>query len=195
MKKFFLLAAFLGSATLLAACGGGGGDGNQVAAADARVAVNADNGKAAFTALADESFVFANGVPAFGTNTATTVSIEAPAAAGGAPRFAITTAGGDTATGRMSFGSCKFEVLTSTFDSPSPLVAGATIVIEDCELTLDTAGQAADGVSVDVNAMLSLDDCDSANTVVTVAITAGGKIVLNGKVVGTITLRPVTGVF
>jgi hypothetical protein len=195
MKKLFLLAAVLTSATLLASCGGGGGDAAQVAAADARIGVDDTNGKVVFNAMANESFVFSGGVPAFGTNTATTVNITPPPAAGRNPGFTITSAGGDTATGTMDFGSCIFRIVTSTFDPPSPLVAGETIVVPNCGVNLDTAGQHADGVAVDVSATLFLNNAVSTNTTVTVAINPAGKITLNGRAVGTVTLQPVTGVF
>jgi hypothetical protein len=193
MKKLSLLAAVLASATFLACCGGSG-DASQVAAADAQIAVDGSNGKRTFTAMANESFLFTNGVADFGTAAATTVSITPPATAGTNPTFNIA-AGGDTASGTMAFGSCKFQITASTFDAPSPLLVGETITIENCDVKLDTSGQGADGVAVDVSAVLVLNNASSTNTTVTVAINENGKITLNGTVVGTVTLRPVTGAF
>ena len=194
MKKLFLLAAVLSSVTLLAACGGGGGDSSpMVAAEDARLAADADSGKPLFTALANESFTFTNGVAEFGTSSATTVTIQPPAAEGRNPRFTITS-GGDTASGVMAFGSCFFRVTDSTFAPPSPLVDGAVIEIANCGVQLDTAGQNANGVAVESSAVLFLNNANSTGTTVTVAISPSGRIILNGKAVGTVTLRPVTGV-
>lgn len=195
MKKLFLLAAVLTSATLLASCGGGGGDTAQVAAADARLAADADSGRPLFTAMANESFTFTGGVADFGTTgTATTVSIQQPAAAGRNPRFTISS-GGQTASGTMAFGSCFFRVTNSTFTPPSPLVDGAVIEIANCGVQLDTAGQNADGVAVESSAVLFLNNANSTGTTVTVAINPAGRITLNGKAVGTVTLTPVTGAF
>jgi hypothetical protein len=195
MKKLFLIAAVLSTATLLTACGGGGGDAVQVAAVDARLEADADSGRPMFTALANESFTFTNGVAEFGTaGTATTVSIQEPAAAGRNPRFTISS-GGETATGTMAYGSCFFRITVSTFAPPSPLVDGAVIEIDNCGVVLDTAGQHADGVAVESSAVLFLNNANSTGTTVTVAINPSGRITLNGRVVGTVTLRPITGVF
>lgn len=194
MKKLFLLAAVLTSATLLASCGGGG-DSAQVATEDARLSADADSGRPLFTAMANESFTFTGGVTEFGTaGAATTVSIQQPAAAGRNPRFAISS-GGQTATGVMTFGSCFFRVTDSTFTPPSPLVDGAVIEINNCGVQLDTAGQNANGVAIESSAVLFLNNANSTGTAVTVAINPAGRITLNGKAVGTVTLTPVTGAF
>lgn len=196
MKKLFLLAVALSSTMFLAACGGGG-DGEKVAAVDANITVTAANGKALFTALGNESFVFGNGVPAFGTaGTTTTVTINPPAAAGGNPGFTISS-GGSTAGGTLSFagGTCTFNVTSSTFGPPSPLLVGQSIVINDCSVRLDTAGQVADGVADDILAMLTLDGTTSTGSIVSVAIDGDGNITLNGVVVGRVALRPLSGAF
>lgn len=195
MKKLFLLAAVLTSATLLASCGGGDGDAVLVAAADARLTADADSGRPLFTALANESFTFPGGVAEFGTTgAATTVSVQQPAAAGRNPRFTISS-GGQTASGTMAFGSCFFRVTASTFAPPSPLVDGAVIEITNCGVQLDTAGQHANGVAVESSAVLFLNNANSTGTSVTVGINPGGRITLNGRIVGEVTLTPITGVF
>lgn len=192
MKKLLLLAAVLSSVTLLASCGGGGGDTPQVAAANAELAVDADNGRPVFTALQNEAFTFPTGVADFGTAGTTTLTITPPASAGRNPTFAVAS-GGDTASGTMGFGSCIFRITVSTFNPPSPLVDGAIIEIQNCGVRLDTAGQNANDVALQKSAVLFLNNANSTGTTVTVSINPAGKITLNGRVVGTVTLKPVTG--
>lgn len=193
MKKHFLLAALLGSVTFLAACGGGGGGGDsaQIASADAVVNVGAANGRTTFRALENEAFVFPDGVPAFGTTTRTTVAIEPPAAAGANPRFTVTNAG-QTASGVMNFGSCIFRITASDF-AGSVMVAGASIEIDNCSIRIDTSGHAADGVAVDILVFLILDGAVSNGTLISVMIDGDGNVFVNGVLVATITLAPVTG--
>jgi hypothetical protein len=193
MKKLVLLAAVLSSAVLLSACGGGGG-GNEsvVASADAQLAINPNTGPAVVSSMAGEAFSFGAGVPALGTNAATTVSLAAPAAAGGAPRFSVAS-GGNTASGTMGFGSCIFRVVTSTFPAGHELEEGAQVTVNPCNIRLSTQGAPADSVARERAAVFILGTAASAGTSVSVSISASGQVTVNGQVAGTVTIQPVTG--
>src|SRR5687767_1156115 len=99
MKRMFLLAALLSSATFLVSCGGGGADDStMVAAENLEVQVDTTNGAELFKALGGESFVYDDGVPDFETTSATQVDVVGPAANGGNLGFRISS-DGNAATG------------------------------------------------------------------------------------------------
>ena len=192
MKKMFLLAAVLSAATFLSACGDGGGSSETVAAADARVAVNPTTGPATVAALTNEEFAFAAGVPALGTNAATTLRFNPPAAAGGPARFTIAS-GGNTAIGTVGFGSCVFTVTASTFPDAHALGAGKTVTVDPCSIELDTNGMPADNQPRTTTVVITLGTTSSSGTTVTVTITVTGTVGVNGVTVTTVTLTEVTG--
>lgn len=192
MKKMFLLAAVLSAATFLSACGDGGGSSETVAATDARVTMNATTGPATVAALVNEEFSFPAGVPALGTNAATTLRFNAPAAAGGPTRFTIAS-GGDTAIGTMSFGSCIFTITASTFPDAHALGEGKTVTVDPCSIEIDTDGMPADNQPRNTVAVITLGTTTSAGTTVTVTITVTGVVGVNGVTVTTVTVTEVTG--
>jgi hypothetical protein len=185
MKKIFGIGA-LCVAALVAGCGGGDGGAPLVAASDT---VLPTNGTTA-SAVAQTTFTFNSGVAEFGTNTATDVKFTSDSAT---PAFSISS-GGNTATGTTTFGSCHFAVTSSSFPVGHPLAQGQTVVVNPCNLNVRTAGAVANGVATTRSVALVLGAAASANASVTVGVTAGGQLTLNGSIVTTITLTPLTGV-
>jgi hypothetical protein len=190
MKRMFLLAALLSSATFLVSCGGGGGeDSTMVAAEDMEVRVDETNGAELFPALAGESFVYDDGVPDFGTTTATNVDVVDPAANGGNLGFRIAS-DGNTATGALEFGSCRFRIIGSNY--PQRLTVGTTVRVRDCYLRINTRGVLADGSVQRVRISIILNG-KRATRVVSMRITRTGTIIINSVIFGTCKVRPITG--
>lgn len=179
----YLFAAVLGLA--LAGCGGGGGSETMVVADDARLEASPTT----IAAVKDESFVFATGVPALGTSGSTTLKFTDDSAT---PAFSIA-ADGYTATGTTAFGSCIFRVSNSNFPAEHPLANGKTVTVNPCTLNVSTSGATANGVATTRSVVLLLGAAQSAGASVTVGINASGGLTLNGSLVGTVTLTPITG--
>jgi hypothetical protein len=188
MRKSKYFFACLAAATLVA-CGGGGDD-TTLAAADAPpITVNPTTGAAAAQALSGKPVSFANGVTTFGTpGTATTLTVTA----GTQPTFTIA-AGGQTATGNLTFGSCIFTVTNSDFVAPHPLAPNAVVTVADCKIDLDTTNKVADGGSVSVQAIVSLDGVTSAPITTTVTIQSNGDILVGGSKITSVSVTQVTG--
>jgi hypothetical protein len=184
MKRLIGIGA-LCVAALVAGCGGGDGGAPLVAASDT---VLPTNGTTA-SAVAQTTFTFDNGVAEFGTNAATDVKFTSESAT---PAFSISS-GGNTATGTTTFGSCDFHVTASSFPVGHPLAQGQTVIVNPCNLKVNTAGATANGVAASRSVALLLGAAYSAKASVTVAVTAGGQLTLNGSNVGLITLTPLTG--
>jgi hypothetical protein len=186
----FLLASLALAA--LVACGGGGGGGTTtttVAADAAPVAVNVQTGAAAAQALSGQAVTFGSGVPSFGTSgTATNLTVTA----GSTPTFDVS-AGGNTASGNLTFGSCIFTVTVSTFASGHALALGETVTVSGCSIDFSTANTAATGTAVSVQATLTLDGVTSSPITTTVAIEADGDILVNGVKITTTSVTQVTG--
>lgn len=192
MRKLNYLFACVAAAALVA-CGGGGGDDTTTVAADAApVAVNKETGAAAAQALAGKPISFPAGVPDFGTTTATTLTLTAPAAAGAAPTFAVAADGG-SASGDLTFGSCIFTVKQSTFVAPHPLQLGAVRTISDCKIDLNTANVAAEGGSATVEVTVALNGTTSAPVTTTVVIQSNGDILVGGAKITSVQVTQVTG--
>ncbi|WBY03641.1 hypothetical protein PE066_08940 [Ramlibacter tataouinensis] len=139
-------------------------------------------------AVVSQPFVFDAGVPALGTIGATTLVFTDAAAT---PAFAIS-ADGSTASGTTTFGSCIFTVRASTFPPGHPLALGQTVTVNPCNIRVNTAGAVANGVATSRSVALLLGAAASAGASVTIGVTAGGSLSLNGHIVTTITLTPVT---
>lgn len=184
MKKI-LVSLLMASAAILSACGGGDDEPAMVAANDTTLGVNL----AAAQAVAKTPFNFTNGVPALGTTGTTTVTITGTNTT---PPFSIVN-GSNSATGTMNFGSCIFAVTQSSFPVGHPLATGQTVTVNPCNLNVNTAGAVANGVATTRSVALLLGSAASAGSSVTIAVTAGGALTLNGNAVATITLTPVSG--
>lgn len=180
----YKLAAIFG-AVVVAACGGGGGDPILVASADTTLATSASTA----AAVVNTPFSFDSGVAALGTTGATTLQFTSTATT---PAFNIAS-GGNTATGATTFGSCIFAVSSSSFPAGHSLAAGQTVTVNPCSLSVKTTGAVANGQATSRSVALLLGAAASAGATVTVAVTAGGALTLNGNNVGLVTLVPVSG--
>jgi hypothetical protein len=190
MKRMFLLAALLSSATVLVSCGGGGGeDTTAVAAEDLEVRVDATNGAELFKALESESFVYDDGVPDFGTTTATKVDVVDASATGGGLGFRISS-DGNTATGALEFGSCRFRIRQSNY--PSPVVVGTVVKVSDCRIRVNAEGLPADGSFKNVSITVTLNGRAATRTV-SMQLRTNGTIVIKSVLFGTVRIRQVTG--
>lgn len=130
MKKFTSTLLVFLAATMVSACGGGGDDpAVLVATSDLVTPVNSTTAEA----VLGENFVFPSGVPSFGTTSTTTVQITSTST------FTVTSAEG-MASGDLSYGSCIFSVLTSSFASNHPLATGRVLTQNACTLGLATEG-------------------------------------------------------
>jgi hypothetical protein len=179
----YKLAAILCAA--LAGCGGGSSDPLLVASADAVVPTNA----AVASSVAGTSFAFPTGVAALGTTGTTTVAFSGTAAS---PGFAVGS-GGNTASGSAAFGSCIFAVTSSTFPAGHPLSVGQTVTVNPCSLNVNTTGALANGQATSRSVALVLGAAASANASVTVGVSSNGSLTLNGNIVTTVVLTPVSG--
>ncbi len=181
-----LVFSAVAAAALLAACGGGGSsEPILVANSDAVIPTNAT----VAGALAGTSFAFPSGVPALGTTGTTTLAFSGTAAA---PGFDVSS-GGNSAGGTAAFGSCIFVVTRSTFVAGHPLALGQTVTVNPCNVNANTTGAVANGQATSRSVALVLGAAASANATVTVGVTAGGQLVMNGALVTTIALTPVSG--
>lgn len=184
-SKYFLACL---AAAALVACGGGGDD-NKVAADAAPFAVNTTTGAAAAQALNGQPISFANGVASFGTaGTATTLTVTA----GATPTFGVS-AGGQSASGNLTFGSCIFTVTRSDFVAPHALAVGSVVRVADCKIDLDTANFTANGSTVSVKAVLMLDGTSSAPITTSVVIQSNGDILVGGSKITSVSVSQVTG--
>lgn len=187
-------------AATLAACGGSDATpAASVAVADlAAVTIDSTTATAATAALTAVStgFSFPAGVPDFGTTVPTTVTFTAPTAGATTPGFSIADGTG-TATGTLSFGSCKFEV---TFSTISGIVAPKTIIVSPCEFDADTGGEtvlAGSTSTFTTSSTLMLGTgTTSAPADVTVTVTNSNgvnTVTVNGGNLGTVTGTVLTG--
>lgn len=111
---------------------------------------------------------------------------------GTTPAFSIVAEGG-TATGTTTFGSCIFAVTSSTFPAGHRLALGQTVTVNPCNMNVNTAGAVANGVATSRSVALVLGAAASAGSSVTVGVNPGGQLSLNGNIVTTVTLTPVSG--
>ncbi len=100
--------------------------------------------------------------------------------------------GTGTVTANLTFGSCIFAVAAVT-GSVGTLKVGDTITVNPCKMNVNTAGAVANGVGTSRSVALVLGAASSAGATVTVGVNAGGGLTLNGGIVGTVTLVPVSG--
>lgn len=187
MNKTAKLLFSVVTAVVVAGCGSGGDEPAPVLVAPATVALAA--APTTVAAVEDIPFTFPSGVAELGTTGTTTVAFTDTSTT---PAFSIAS-GGNTATGTTQFGSCIFVVTASTFPAGSRLALGNTVVVNPCNINVNTAGQQATGVSATRSVALLLGSAASAGASITVAVNPGGQLTLNGVSVGTVTLTPVTG--
>ena len=180
------LGLFLGAVATaaLVSCGGGGSSSSLGVAQDTALPANAST----TTAVANTPFTFSNGVPAFGTTGATSLTFTSTSTT---PAFKVETAGGSV-TGTTTFGSCVFAVAAVT-GTVGNLKVGDTITVNPCNINVNTAGQQANGVAQSRAVALVLGAASSNGVTVTVGVNPYGQLTLNGSAVGTVTLVLVSG--
>jgi len=182
MKRFIPALSAVVLAMTLASCGGGAGDPRQVITSDLKVAASSST----TGALAGKAFGFTGGVTGLGTaGTDTTVTFTSGTS------FGIS-AGGSTASGTTSYGSCIFTVQTTTFTSGPLSVVGVFIVINPCDILLDTGGQTASNSPTPTPAVLILGALTSNPVSVDVVI-QNGVLFVGGTSFGTVTVVQATG--
>ena len=179
MKIVSKLVLSMVMVSALAACGGSDSPLPTIAVSgkDEVVALNPATGAATIAAVVDKTFTFA-AVPTLATTSPTALKFTG---GGATPSFAITSPEG-SATGAMGFGSCIFRVATSSYPASHPLAAGKTVTITPCELSLDTSGAPANGVSNQTTASFKLGNLVSAGIPLPVTISANGVISVGGVV-------------
>ena len=182
------LALVLAGSALLAACGGGG-DSTPVRSGTAAADLTASVTASTAPALLDKRFSFQNGVVELGTTTDTTLLLSGSTAA---PDFSLT-AGANTASGVMTYGSCIFTVKQSNFPAKfTKLQVGAVTEIKPCDVVVATAGKPAGSSSLST-IKLVLGTSFSLPFGVTVTISDSGLVTISGTPFGTVKLQLATG--
>lgn len=194
LNKISLAALALGGSVLLSACGGGGNDSplrpTATVATPTTASINgAGNGPAVVSSVLNQGFSFDAGVPALGTTAPTTLTLSGSATA---PTFSLTS-GADTATGVMTYGSCIFTIVTSTFPAGSPLALGQKREVTPCALSVATAGSTANGTVASTGVSFVLGATVSNPVPRLVSISPAGVVTVNGVVIDTVTVVVTTG--
>jgi hypothetical protein len=193
-SRMVFALAIVSTATVFAACDEDPTAPTMVVAGNTTLAANAN----VVDAVAGIPFSFVGGAGAIapavagqnlvvtfgGTETAPTATMVITTAAG-ATTGTITTA--------VTFGSCIFAVTSSNFPAGHAPSLGQTVVVNPCNLSVNTTGAVANGVATSRSVALLLGAAASAGSSVIIAVTAGGQLTLNGNNVGTVTLTPVSG--
>lgn len=214
LSKCFELAKWTVGLTLsaaLVACGGSGGGSSappvRVANANVVVPITATTvpalvpaaGAAPIVATFPNGFsgVNAAGAPVTVTG-ATTVAFTntggaTPGLGGGTPPGFSITNGGSTASGTVTFGSCTFTVTASNFPATSPLAVGKVIKVDPCTMTVNTIGDFSNGTTNTDSVTLTFGTSTSAAFSLPVTIDGNGTVSVNGVVIGTVPLSPITG--
>ena len=193
LNKISLAALALGSSMLLSACGGGNDSPLRpvsTVTTPTTAGINgAGNGPTVVSSVLNKDFSFDAGVPVFGITAPTKLTLSGTAAA---PSFSLT-AGADTATGVMSYGSCIFTIVTSTFPSSSPLAVGKKTEVSPCTLFVDTAGSTANAAATLTDVSFVLGATASSPVPLLVSISPTGVVTVGGVVIGTVTVVVTTG--
>jgi hypothetical protein len=142
MKRISKLVASLAAVAFISACGGGGGGGGagtttSVAGSNVAMAVNATTGAVITQTFNGDPLVFASGINAGGMSIPGPATLTITDTGGSTQSFSISGAGGVTATGAMSYGSCKFTITASTIPG---VVVGTTYTITTCNLEVTASG-------------------------------------------------------
>jgi len=146
-------------------------------------------------AIAGTTFNFPGGAAAISTETAGQ-NLALTFTNANAATMVFTNAAGATTgtiTTSVTYGSCIFVVSASTFPTGHRLAQGNTVVVNPCNINVNTAGQQATGVSATRSVALLLGSAASAGAAINVSVNPGGQLTLNGISVGTVTLVPVSG--
>jgi hypothetical protein len=182
MKRFaYFSALFAFSAAFLVACGGSDSPAPaQVAASDLST-----NATAATTApLSGLTLTSgATGISSLGTTSTTTVAISGAAGS----QTAVITEGAQSATTRLTFGSCIFTVISSNFPASHPLGSGKIVTISQCIVTANTSGLVVDSAAA--NRLISLIfGSENVRTTSPVSVSSNGALRIGSTTVIGITL-------
>ncbi len=194
MKAFFSKAAaalVVCSVALLAACGGGDSapavTTSTVASANLSTPITAANA----TALSNVTQTFATGIPEFGTTGPTTLVFTSTGTGTATSTDFSVSSGGGVATGKVTFGSCIFNIATSTI--PGLLAPPARIItIQNCTVNVPTSAGVA-GVTTNRTVTFTLGQLTGTGSTVPVVINANGVVTIGGFTVGTVAVTVTTG--
>lgn len=177
-------------AASLAACGGGSDSTLKAASSNATTTFSSASNTSgvAGTLINTTPYTYSSGVPAFGTTSSTTLTVSGTAAA---PTFSAVN-GTNTASGKLSFGSCVFTVTASTYPATSPLALGKTVTVDPCSFTASTAGKTVSNVPAVVSTVLNLGGTSGTNSS-PVVVQDDGTIIVNGVTLTKVTTSIVTG--
>ncbi len=181
-KKLGLGLISLVAAAVLVACGGGNDNASTAASADETAPVNAGS----VAAVVGQGFTFNNGVTKFGTASPTTVTLNS------ASTFSVAATEG-SASGNLAFGSCIFTVTSSTFPAGSPLAVGQVVTVHPCNISVATAGVNVEAGAIARAVSFLLEGNASQAKDLSVDVSGTGTVTVNGTIVGTVTVSPVTG--
>ncbi len=155
----------------------------------ATAATTANVNATTVAAITGKPFVFPAGVAALGTTAVTTLTITDAAV----DTFAVS-AGADSYSGTLTYGSCTFLINTSTFTAPSPYAAGQTFTVPTCSVSAATSGVAANGQANNLPVTFNLGGVNSTAQALAVVIAPNGSVTIGGAPVGTVTVVTPTGV-
>lgn len=189
MKKALKTLVCLAVFSSLAACGGSDSAPPPPTVTVTTPSITAPINTSTVAAVVGTPFSFSGGVPAFGTTLPTTVSFTGT---GTTPAFSISTSAG-AATGSTTFGSCIFQVISSTFPADSPLATGKTVRVDPCSLNVNTANKTANGTATPADAVLALGTLVSLPNSLSVSVAADGSVTISGTNLGSVTVKTVTG--
>ncbi len=164
----------------------------KVATAAAPIAISAtapEAAKAVVATVLDKPIAFATGLPQFKTTTATTLTLSATTVTGAAAKFSIVE-GTKKISGDFKIGSCIFVVTAS--DAPDVPV-GTTIIVDPCSLSVQVAGQTADGTQKTTQANLVMGNVQSTALPIPVTVTSTGQIQVGGTTVANVNVTPPSG--
>ncbi len=195
MKAFVSKAAaalIMCSAALLAACGGGGDSSppptvttSTVASSNLSTPITAANA----TALSNLTQTFATGIPELRTTGTTTLVFTSTGTGTATSTDFRLSSGGGTASGKVTFGSCIFNITSSTIPG---LVAPLTITIPTCSVNIPTSAGVA-GATTNRPVTFTLGALTGTGSTVPVVIAANGDVTIGGIAVGRVTVTVTTG--
>jgi hypothetical protein len=123
--------------------------------------------------LGGQTFIFRNGVRAFETGGRTVVAFSDDASG------ADITAAGGTASAGAEYGSCIFDVITSTFRTGPLAPEGPALEVTDCNLTINGGVFTVGGLSGPCTIRFALGLSLSQPVDATCSIDDDGNIVVN----------------
>lgn len=173
------------TAAFLVACGGDPAPA-PTPAASANTTANVTATSVA--AVTGKAFTFPSGVAALGTTGATTLTVTDAAV----DTFAVSSPAGSY-SGELTYGSCIFKILTSTFAAPSPYAVGQTITVAACSVSAATSGVAANGQSGNLPVTFNLGGTASSPVSLPVVISPSGAVTIGGVAVGSVVVVTPTG--